>query len=349
MRALVFDGPDRPLRLEERPPPEAGPGEVIVKVAYCGVCGSDLHGTEPGPFQLPPGVVLGHEFAGEVAESAAQGIAVGDRVIGVPLAPCADCGDVAGACRDGLGILCPQTRIVGLAPSAPGAYADYVRLGAPQILPVPQDLPLDAAALAEPLAVGAHAVGLAGPPLGRRVLVQGAGPIGLATIAFAQAAGAGRIVVSEIDPVRRERAAAFGATAQVDPRADDLAAAFQAAAGGPPETIFECVGVPGMLRASIDLAAVRGRIVVVGVVRQEDSLLPRIAIRKELSLQFALGYVPRDFTLALDLLAKRPSLAAAMITARVGFAELPDLFEALRRPNPHGKVLLQPGAALSPA
>ena len=347
MRALAFEAPGRPLQEIAAPTPSAGPGEVVLKVAYCGVCGSDIHATEPSPFQLPSGVVLGHEFSGEVVDSGDGRFAVGDRAIGVPLAPCDDCGGIAGRCRDDLGILCPSIRIVGMAPSAPGAYAEFVKLGAAQLLHVPETVPLDAAALAEPLAVGAHAVRLAGALLGRRILVVGAGPIGLGVTAFAAGAGARDVVVSEIDPARRGRAEGFGATALLDPTETDVAAGFAGAAGGPPDVIFECVGLPGLIRQCIDLAAVRGRIIVVGVNRHEDAFLPRVALRKELRLQFVLGYVARDFALSLDLLAKRPEIATRMITHRAGFAELPALFEALRRPNPHGKVLLDPAATAS--
>jgi (R,R)-butanediol dehydrogenase/meso-butanediol dehydrogenase/diacetyl reductase len=341
MRALAFDKTGEPLRLVERPLPSAGRGDVVIKVAYCGVCGSDVHATEASASQVPKGTVLGHEFSGVIAESADPAWKAGDRVIGVPLLPCDDCRP-SGVCKDSLGILCPRNRIIGLAPEAPGGYAEYVRIGAQQLLRVPEGVELDAAALAEPLAVGAHAVRFAGQLLGCRVLVIGAGPIGLATAAFAQRAGARDIVVSEIDPERRTRAGRLGATALLDPGAEPIADAFRRITGGPPEVIFECVGVPGVLRQCIDLASIRGRIVVVGVCRHDDVLLPRVAIRKELLMQFVLGYTDQDFCLALDLLRSPGFAAREMITSCVSFAELPAVFESLRMPNPHGKVLLQP-------
>lgn len=341
MRALEFHETDQPLRLAERPEPSVGPGEVLLKVAYCGICGSDVHATEASASQVQRGTVLGHEFSGEVVRSADANWKPGDRVIGVPLQPCDECRP-EGTCKDGLGILCPRIRIVGMSPEAPGGYAEYVRISGKQLLRVPDSIALDAAALAEPLAVGAHAVRLAGQLLGRRVLVIGAGPIGLATTAFARRAGSRDVVVSEIDPRRRERALRMGASAVVDPGSGPIAAAFKELTGGPPEVVFECVGVPGVLAQCIDVAAVRGRIVVVGVCRHEDRILPRAAIRKELLLQFVLGYTTEDFQLSLDLLGSAEFDAGAMITARATFEELPDVFESLRRPNAHGKVLLEP-------
>ena len=223
----------------------AEPGDLVLKVAYVGICGSDLHATEPGPLPLPAGVVLGHEFAGEVAESASPDWRVGDRVIGVPLRECDECRPL-GECRDKLGILCGRNRIIGLSTEAPGAYAEYVQLGAKQALRVPEGVGLKEAALTEPLAVGAHAVRIAGSLYGARVLVVGAGPIGLAVTAFARFAGARAVAVSEIDPTRRERAVHVGATALLDPSAEEIGPGFARAAGGPPDVIFECVGAPGL-------------------------------------------------------------------------------------------------------
>jgi threonine dehydrogenase-like Zn-dependent dehydrogenase len=344
MRALLYDGPERPLREVDRPIPVGGPGRLVVDVAYAGICGSDLHATEPGPLALPGGVMLGHEFAGTVRTSGDPAWRPGDRITALPLEACATCATAgsSGSCRDGLGILCPQIRIVGLAPDAPGAYAEQVEIAASQAVRLPDGLPLDVAALTEPMAVGAHAVRMAGPLLGARVLVVGAGPIGLAVAAFARMAGVRRLVVSEIDEARRNRAEQLGAGTSIDPGREDVASAFTAHAGGPPDVVFECVGAPGVLARCFALAGVRGRVVVVGVCRREDAILPRVAIRKELTVQFVLGYVREDFDLALEWLSADVARAESLITARASFAELPGLFEALRRPSAHAKVLLDP-------
>ena len=148
------------------------------------------------------------------------------------------------------------------------------------------------------------------------MLVIGAGPIGLATAAFAAKAGAAHIVVSEIDPQRRARAMKLGATAIIDPKAGPLDKSFAGLAGGPPKVVFECVGVPGVLRQCIEVAARHGRVIVVGVCRHEDTILPRVAIRKELLLQFALGYTIEDFDLSVGLLRSSGFDASAMISGR---------------------------------
>jgi 2-desacetyl-2-hydroxyethyl bacteriochlorophyllide A dehydrogenase len=342
MKALVFAESGQPLRLEERPMPQPEPGDLLVKVAYCGICGSDVHATDPGPFQIGTGTVLGHEFSGEVVESKAAGFEPGTRVLGIPVRPCEPCRAEGGECRDHLGIYCPNARVVGMSPGIAGGYAEFVRIGARQVLRIPDGIDDRTAALAEPLAVGAHAVRAAGPLLGRRVLVIGAGPIGNATLLFARAAGARDVVVSELDATRRDRAQRLGATHVVDPTAGPLDQAFLTLTGGPPEVIFECVGAAGLIQQCIELAAPRSTIVVVGVCRVEDRMFPRRAITKELRLQFVLGYVADDFSLALDLLGSGRFDIDAMVSDVVSFSQLPAVFETLRRPNPLGKVLLDP-------
>jgi 2-desacetyl-2-hydroxyethyl bacteriochlorophyllide A dehydrogenase len=332
MRAAVFHAPGQALSIEDRQMPVSRPGDIVMKVAYCGICGSDLHATEPGPTSLESGTVLGHEFSGIVTESASSTFRPGDRVIGLPLQECDECRPSGLGCRDRLGILCPRNRIIGLAEAVPGAYAEYLRMPAHHALKIPDGLDLRHAALTEPLAVGAHAVKAAGNLLGARVLVMGAGPIGLAVTMFARLAGAREVVVSEIAAGRRAKAASIGARI-VDPTVTT-----------PPrsEIIFECVGVPGLLHQCIDLAPLHGRIVVVGVCRGEDQIFPRIALRKELSIQFVLGYTRDEFAMVLDLLGSGRIDPEPLITGVIGLDAAPAMFEALRKPSTHAKVLIDP-------
>jgi (R,R)-butanediol dehydrogenase / meso-butanediol dehydrogenase / diacetyl reductase len=344
MRAAVFQGIGRPLLVEARPEPELSPGDLLIGVSACGICGSDLHASEVPDYGLQPGTVLGHEFAGQVLESAAPGFAAGDRVAAIPFALCAEC-EPTGECHDGLVPVCPRMRGLGFSPAAPGGYAERVKIRASQALRLPEVLSLEDGALLEPLAVGAHAVALACLPRGARVLVLGAGPIGLAVAAFARTeAGAAHVVVAEPAEGRRARALAVGATAVTGATAvDELRAAFAAASGGPPDAIFECVGVPGLLQRCIEVAPPHGRIVVVGVCMEEDRLRPRMAIRKEIALQFAFAYARADFDTAMRHLAAGTVRARDFVTSLIGLDALPDAFEALRRPSAEVKVLVDPG------
>ncbi len=332
MRAAVFHSPGQPLTIEDRQTPAARPGDIVLKVAYCGICGSDLHATEPSPTSLETGTVLGHEYAGVVTESASNDFRPGDRVIGLPLQECDDCRPSGQGCEDRLGIHCPRNKIIGLGASVPGGYAEYLRMPAHHALKVPDGLDLKLAALTEPLAVGLHAVRAAGNLLGRSVLVIGAGPIGLAVSLFARLNGAKDVAVSEIAPARRAKATAMGART-IDPASEKPGAA---------DVIFECVGVPGVLRQCMDLAPLRATIVVVGVCRGEDTIFPRVAIRKELSLRFVLGYERAEFADVLDLLAAERIDPNPLITGTIGLDDVPEMFERLRKPSDHAKVLIDP-------
>lgn len=342
--AIVFRGLGQPLAVEEMAPLKAGEGHVVMRVEACGVCGSDLHATEDGVFLQEPGTVLGHEFAGEVIASEDPAVPVGLRATAVPVNACDTCRDMGfGSCRNGMGILCPENRITGLHKTVPGAYAEEVRVGAEQVVALPEGVSFEEGALVEPLAVGLHAVDRADIPLGGRVLVIGAGPIGLAVTAFARLRGAGAVVVSEYAKARRDVATDFGASHVIDPaESGDVGAAFGEAAGGPPDVIFDCVGVPGIIQQAIDLSRPRGTIVMVGVCMKPDEIVPISATLKELRLQFVLGYLDEDFARVLDMMGKGLLDARPMITDRTDLAGLPAAFEALRKPDTQIKLMIKP-------
>lgn len=342
MKAAVFKGLGQGLSVEDVPRPEPGPGEVVIKVEACGVCGSDLHATDEGVFLQEPGTILGHEFAGEVVDSRHDDVAIGDRVTVVPVNPCGRCRE----CREGYTMLCAQNRITGLSGQAvPGAYAEYVKAPARYVVPLPDGVDYEEGAMVEPLAVGLHAVGKAGIAIGDRVLVIGAGPIGLSVAAFARMAGAGAVVVSERAPARLSAAREFGATAVIDAAATaDVGAAFAEIAGGPPDTIFDCVGVPGMIQSCVDMSRARGTIVVVGVCMKEDTQVPLSAILKELKIQYVLGYQEQDFARVLAVLRSGRLKPAPMVTDRVALEALPEAFERLRQPGSQIKLMILPNA-----
>jgi len=338
MRAAVFRGPGEPLRVEEVPDPRPEEGELVLAVRGCGVCGSDLHASD-APMGLPPGTVMGHEFAGEVVEvgsGARDRWSVGDRVVSLPFIGCGTCA----ACLAGDGTRCASIRATGLG-GVPGAYAQYVRVGALESLRLPDSVGWREGALVEPLAVGLHAV-QQGEVRGRNVLVVGAGPIGLATALWARFFGARRVVVSEKAAGRLALAARFGATDGIDAGRENVSTAFHRAAGAAPDVIFECVGVPGMIQQCIGLAPARGRVVVVGVCMQPDTFFPGMAIVKEVTLQFVVAYRSQDFAFTLDMLDAERITAEPMVTDSVGLDGFSEAFEALKRPEHQCKVVLEP-------
>ena len=339
MRAAVFKELSRPLVIEAVSDPVPGPHDIVLKVRNCGICGSDLHMTEPGTIMpLPAGSVMGHEFAGEVME---VGKAVthlwkaGDRIAGFPVICCGD----ATPCLNYTGGRCLKMLAVGLGQSH-GAYAEYVRIGSGSGYRLPDSVSFREGAMVEPLAVGLHAVDMAKMPRGATVLVIGAGPVGLATMLWAKFLGARHVIVSEKAEVRKKMAARFGATDCIDP-SQPLMPQVQKIAGKDADIIFECVGVPGLLGAAMAEAPRGGRIVVAGVCQQPDTIMPLMGIMKELEIQFVLGYRPADFDYVIAMIATDRIDVGHMVTDIVDLDGLPAAFEALRKPSHQCKVMLE--------
>lgn len=341
MRAAVFEAAGKPLEIRSVDDPKPGEGELVLRVTGCGICGSDLHVTE-SPGGIPSGIVLGHEFAGEVVElgagvSGSHDWKVGDLVCSLPAIGCGRCAD----CLTGDLMGCSRLRATGFGEIG-GAYAEYVLVGANETLRLPRGLAPADGALVEPLAVGLHAVEMARLAHGDDVLVVGAGPVGLAVALWARHFGARNVVVSDFVAGRREMAAGMGATAVVDPNAEDLRAAFERETGNPPALVFECVGAPGLIQQCIDVAPRGGRILVAGMCLKPDTIVPVSAMLKQLQFQFVAYYRRQDFALTLDMLGAGRIDPQPMVTQRIGLDALPGAFEALRTPVDQCKVIVQP-------
>lgn len=340
MKAAVFREVGKPLSVESVSDPVPAPSELVMKVCYCGICGTDLHATRTGLTTACSGQILGHEYVGEIVDvgrDATGGWRVGDRVCAMPFIACGHCLP----CAAGRFFECGNKKVSGI--DNPGGFAEFVTAGCRETILLPDELDLQHAALVEPLAVGIHAVRLSDVRAGSRVLVMGAGPIGLTVALWCRFFGARAVVVSELNTTRAELARKMGATAVIHPGRDTPAAEllqqFADVAGGPPDVIFECVGAPGLLQQCIEMAPHRGLIIPVGVCEQPDSIMPFFALVKELQLQFAIAHTRDDFETSVAMLAQRRIDIAPMITDIVSLDELPDAFEALRTPSHQCKVL----------
>lgn len=326
MRGMVLCG-DR-LSLDRLPVPQPMTGQVLAKVRAAGICGSDLHFAQHADYvrSLPHdeigvlanadhrrGVVMGHEFAAEIAGSpgAARGWRPGTRVVSVPAVRAAVDGGTA--------------EMIGYSNTYPRAFAEYIVMTEATLLRVPDHVSDEMAAMVEPCAVGLHAVRAASVGPNDRALIMGAGPIGLMTLLWLKQAGAADIAVSDPAGERRSLAAQLGATRTFDPRDEPVAAAH--------DVVFDCVGVRGTLQEAIGRAAERGRIVVVGVCMTEDHLRPFAAINKELTVRFVVVYADDEFAEALDAIASGLIDPAPLLTRTISLDELPDAFASLREPS----------------
>jgi (R,R)-butanediol dehydrogenase/meso-butanediol dehydrogenase/diacetyl reductase len=336
MKAAAFKKQNE-MAVIEVPNPVAGAGEVVLKVHDCGICGSDLHAVQYGMGMLPD-TVMGHEFCGEIHELGAgvQGFRLGDRVTSLPYIVCGVCDP----CMRDDAMHCAKIRSLGLG-QLPGAYAEYVVCGAGSLLKLPANVSSRAGALVEPLSVGLHGVSRSSMKPGMGCVVMGAGPIGLSTLIWAKAKGAGAIVVSELAPGRTELAMKLGATAVVNPEKEDPADKVRSITGRAPEIVFECIGVKGTLSAAINMIGRHGRVVVIGVCMEPDSIVPLICVMKEVSIDFALAYSRAEFQETIDALASGAIDATPMITDVIDVGLVPEMFTALKRPGSRAKVMVE--------
>lgn len=261
MKAAVFHG-QHDLRVEERPVPDVRPDDVLIRVAYCGICGSDIHtfeGMQMNIHRRAAGPrVIGHEVSG-VVEAVGSSVTIcqpGDRVTCIPWVTCGVCT----YCRRGLVNHCSDKRLLG------GAFADYVSSPQGTVFRVPEGISLKRAALAEPLSCCVWAMDLAQVQSGSSVLVVGAGTMGLLLLALARAGGAAQAIVSEPNPVRRALAEQLGATVTVNPREVDLRqAVYDVTDGLGADVAFEAVGQPATVADAIRSVRTAGTVVIVGV------------------------------------------------------------------------------------
>ena len=334
MRASVLHGP-KDVRVEERPVPTPGPDEVLVQVGSVGVCGSDVHYYQEGrigEFVVRDPLVLGHEAGGRVVGVGADVSAdcLGERVSLEPGVPCRRCAQ----CRRGAYNLCPDI-VFFATPPVDGAFCEYVVLAADFAYPVPESMSDDAAGLVEPLSVGVWANRKAGTAAGSRLLVAGAGAVGLLVTQVARALGAGEVVVTDVDAGRRELAKRLGATAVLDPLVTS-----PVAAGVEVDAFVDCSGAPAAIAGGVPVVRPGGAVVLVGMGADELTLPLSTIQRRELSVTGTFRYA-NTWPAAIALAANGDVDLDALVT---GHVDLDQAEEALA-PNPaahHIKMVVRP-------
>ena len=330
------------LKVSRIEQPEPGPGQVLVKSLACGICGSDLHivrhpeevfeiyktlGVMPQDAPEDQEILLGHEYAAEVVQygpKTQERLPVGTRVTSVPML----------MSQGGVG--------VGVTPGVYGAYSEYFLVDEALLLPIPDEVPSEAAAITEPLAVGLHAVNRAGVRPDDVALVAGCGPIGLAAIAALKQLGVSKIVASDPQESKKPIAEAFGASHFVNPvQADEVALATELA-GSNRVVIIECVGIHSLINGFITRAPAKARLVVTGMHTTPTELNLAYATIKEMDLIFPYYYEAEEFAQALQMIAKGNVPWQLMRTGRVGIDGVEAAFDTLLKPNDHIKVIIEP-------
>ncbi|MEZ5275146.1 MAG: galactitol-1-phosphate 5-dehydrogenase [Opitutaceae bacterium] len=345
MKALVLTEYKK-LVVTEVPEPVPGPGEVLIEVAACGICGSDIHGYDGNSGRRLPPIIMGHECAGTIAAlgKGTTGWAVGDRVTMDSMLFCGRCP----YCTSGHTNLCESRQVLGV--SCPefrkeGAFARFVTVPASVLVALPDHLPFEQAAFAEPLAVSLHAVRLVDPKPGSTAVVVGAGMIGLLVIQVARAVGCSRVIAVDLDRDRLELARSLGASHVLNPADGGTVEAILALTDGKgAECAFEAVGHTNPLRTAIGSVRKGGRVGLIGNLSATTEFPLQQVVTREITL-FGSCACAGEFPEAVRMIAEGTVSVASLITDRGRLEDGPGFFDRLYRHEPgHLKVILSPNA-----
>ena len=328
------------LRKVEVDEPIPKKGEVLVKSIACGICGSDLHAAKHtedfvktsresgGAFKLTTfsPVILGHEFCAEIVDygpNTEKSLSPGTLVCAAPV------------------LLRDPFLSIGFSEKTPGGFSQYMLLSESVMQPVPSGVTAEEAALTEPVAVALHAINKARLEGNEEIVVIGCGPVGLAILTILKSSFKGEIIASDFSPQRRSLAEKVGAHQVVNPQeASPFSLKFLRK--NKKTVVFECVGVPGVIDDIILEAPQNSKLVVVGVCLQKDSFRPLIAINKEISMQFVLGWSMEEFSESLNKIASGEINTSALITKQITLDQVSETFKELSSPNADAKVLVKP-------
>jgi (R,R)-butanediol dehydrogenase/meso-butanediol dehydrogenase/diacetyl reductase len=326
MKAAVTTG-DHAFEVVDLPDPAPGAGELVIRVAACGVCGSDI---KAQPY-APAGMVMGHELGGQIVAVGPQtpGWRAGANVAVLPIISCGSCR----YCVSGAVAHCGQVQYLGMGPA--GGFAEYAVVPARHAFEVPAGVPVAHSALVEPFAVGLHGIHRSGLVEGEDVLIVGAGGVGLTTLVWALQKGGRRVTVADPDSVRRDAASALGAT-------DVLVSAADADAGGY-DVVVECVGRPELLQACQPALRPLGRLVISGACAEPTPIEPVSALLKEVSIRYAVAYTVDEFHEVVAAFANGTVNPAAAAGPAYELAQIAAAFEAVRNSDGPGRVSVIPG------
>ena len=341
MYAALITGAGQ-VELREFPEPVPSEMGVVVDIAFCGVCGTDIHAFQSGQPYNP--AICGHEWTGVVSAkgSGVHRVTEGDRVVVAVPHPCGHCV----ACRRGLGQKCQTSMSVAagrdqLAP-AHGGFAPRIAVGVDRVVKAIDALTDEQLAQVEPTTVAFHAVRASHISLGDTAVVQGAGPIGLTTLQWARAAGAGVTIVVEPNEHRRALAAAHGATVAVAPdEAADMVNELTKGLGA--DIVYECVGRPETIQIGIDLARRGGSLCLIGLADSDATITPSVWLRKEINMTSAVAYAHEEFEMAMGMMADGRVTVDGMHTSTASLSSLADVLADLGSgQSGQTKVLIKP-------
>jgi len=332
MKAAVFHGPDRPLSVEDVPTPTAGPGQLLVRVAGCGVCHTDLHYLDHGtPTFKPPPVILGHEVSGtvEAVGEGVSGMKAGDRVLAAAVTSCGHCP----ACREGRESICDNGEMLGN--HIDGGFAEYLVVPAKDVFHLPDEIPLvEGSIIADAITTPYHAVvnrGRVRP--GDEVVVFGCGGVGINIVQVAASLGA-RVVAVDVSDMKLEWATRLGAAATLNPSTQERPdKALRKLTRGGADIAFEAVGKPVTQELALSSLKTGGRAVFVGYSPDTMTLNSGRVMFRELEVMGSLGCRPVDYPRVIEMVRQGRIRLAELVTHRYPLAEIGQALDMLRSGN----------------
>lgn len=325
MKVAVYEGA-RAIRFEERPEPRPLPGEVVVRVKYCGICGSDLH-SYLNEGAMPHGVVLGHEIVGTVAEVGAgvRGWRGGERVVVQASGSCGECY----YCRRGRFNLCVHAmdRTLGLSPGFDGGMAAYVRVCFPREMlhSIPEEVSFEDAVLVDTMGVALGAVRKSSFRPGDNVVVVGTGAIGLCAVQLLRIGGARHITVIQPSSRKRELALKYGADVAFNPIEEGAGLSAKIAQlydGLGADIAYECAGTPEAFRTVADMVRSGGQVMLLGVNEKETPIIEVALIVREIEMKGSIAYAEEEVRICLDLLKDKRFDTGGMVSDIIGLDDL---------------------------
>ena len=342
MKALLLSE-YKHLEVTDVPTPELGPREVLVQVAACGICGSDVHGYDGSSGRRIPPIVMGHEAAGIITSvgSEVSNFAPGDRVTFDSTVYCGECE----FCLKGDVNLCNNRQVIGVSCGEfkrAGAFAEYVTVPVHIVYRLPDALSFAEAAMLEAVSVALHAVRVSKLKGGETALVIGAGMIGLLVLQAARAAGCSRVFVADVDGTRLKLAATLAADATIEASGEGLVQEILRLTGGGVDVVFEAVGRNETVAGAIDCVRKGGTVTLVGNIASEVSLPLQKVVTRQIRLQGSCASAG-EYPEAMELLAQGKIQVGPLITAVAPLSDGPGWFQRLydREPNLM-KVILDP-------
>ncbi len=315
------------IRLEEVKIPCLKEDEVLIQVKQCGICGSDIHSYKgKHPFVHPP-IVLGHEFSGIVSGigKKVKNFHKQDRVTVEPNIVCGKCYN----CRHGRYNICKYLKVIGCV-GYNGACAEYISVPQDKVIKLPEEISFEEGALIEPTAVAVHAVRKSEEEIGDKVLILGAGPIGLLIMQIAKASGAGEVIITDLLDYRLKKAKELGADKLINPASQDLVEFIQKTYGEDGiDLIYDCVGVEETLSQAIQIARKGTKIMIVGVPEENPRVNLAYIGDRELELIGSLMYIRDDFEEAINLIQKKKIKVKPLITHSFKLKDIKKAFELI--------------------